>query len=92
MVFLVSIAFRVRGFPDRSSVLQSLTITIGSSTEKLKSEPSEPDRIAVLEELLKKKNQELIDAGLRPAPIQTEKEEIPEPAPPSFGASTAPNG
>jgi len=56
-----------------------------------KSEPSEPDRIAVLEELLKKKNQELIDAGLRPAPIQTEKEEIPEPAPPSFGASK-PNG
>jgi hypothetical protein len=51
-------------------------------------ESTEPDRIAVLEELLKKKDQELIDAGLKPAPIQTESETIPEPAEPYYEAPT----
>jgi len=47
-------------------------------------EPPEIDRVTVLEELLKKKNKQLEDAGLQEPTISTEKEEIPEPAPAPF--------
>jgi len=55
-------------------------------------EPSELDRIAVLEELLKKKNQQLIDAGLVESPIIKEKEDIPPPAGPAFDDNGNPIG
>lgn len=42
------------------------------------------DRVSVLEELLKKKNKELENAGLQKPTISIEKEEIPEPAPAQF--------
>ena len=50
-------------------------------------EPSEPDRIAVLEDLLKKKNQQLIDAGVVEPSIKKDKELIPEPAKPMYSTN-----
>lgn len=44
----------------------------------------ELDRLAVLEELLKKKTKQLIDAGLQEPPIQTQSEPVPEPVKPYF--------
>jgi hypothetical protein len=43
-------------------------------------EPPVIDRVRVLEELLKKKEQQLVDAGLAKKPIDTTKETIPAPA------------
>lgn len=53
--------------------------------EMKKESPETPiDRVMILEEMLKKKDQELISAGLKSPIISTEKETIPEPVSPYF--------
>lgn len=53
--------------------------------EPMMTEPPVIDRVTVLEELLKKKDQELIDAGIKKPVISTEAEQVPPPAGPAFG-------
>ena len=69
---------------DEMKEIQSEPI-LDENGEPIMTEPPVIDRVTVLEELLKKKDQELIDAGIKKPVISTEPEQVPPPAGPAFG-------